>query len=74
MYVVNEKFLSIFCQIISKNLKSKDFVYVLLLLFFLLLILQNETTYDSEICYLVRLLESENKTCVRHGSCANTTI
>ena len=41
--------------------------------FFLLLILQNETTYDSEICYLVRLLESQNKTCFRHVSCANTT-
>ena len=42
--------------------------------FFLLLILQNETTYDSEICYLVRLLESQNKKCFRHVSCANTTI
>ena len=74
MYVVNEKFLSIFCQIISKNLKSKDFVYVLLLLSFFLLILQNETSHDSEICYLVRLLESQDKTCFKHVSYANTTI
>ena len=34
---------------------------VQLLLFFFLLILQNENTDDSEICYLVHLLEGQNK-------------
>ena len=33
----------------------------MVLLLFFLLILQNETIYDSKICYLVHLLEGENK-------------